>query len=431
MLYARGVQGDRAGPHRDRPGPRPRGSVAPAAGGRAAEDGGPAGLAPLGAGRRHLRRRDLRRVLRRGAGRPAHGHLQRPQLRAAPAAERLQERAQLVVNVGRRRHLRPLRPRLYRLVGRPVHRRRLVRRRRGRRPRRPPDPAGRAAWAHRPHRDGGHRQAGWPSPDAGPGHRLRRPCGSRAGAPRPAPARLGVRHGYAGRRPRVADGLRGAHRRRAAAPDRAGARALHRGVGEGHPPGARGGPPAAVAADGRALAHRSRRRRGRGGTRRGAGVRRGVRGDGGAHRVPPPPGRAGLDAPTGAAARGVRRRRRAAGARPRGHRRPHQRGRGVPERRRSGDRSDPRDPAMRRPLLPQGDPRLDGHRVPGALDEDRAVAGRDRAAAGRRVHRCRAGPHRGRDHASTSWPPSRRSVWRWSWVPRATGWAGGPSPARI
>ena len=49
---------------------------------------------------------------------------------------------------------------LDRLVGRPVHRGRVVRRRHGGRPRGPPDPAGRAAWPHRPYRDGGDRQAG-------------------------------------------------------------------------------------------------------------------------------------------------------------------------------------------------------------------------------------------------------------------------------
>ena len=74
------------------------------------------------------------------------------------------------------------------------------------------------------------------------------------------------------------------------------------------------------------------------------------------------------------------------------------------------------------PLYRRADPRLDGHRVPGAVDADRPVAGRDRGAARRRVHRRGAGPRGGRGDARRSSPPTRRSGSRSCWAPRATGW---------
>ena len=143
-----------------------------------------------------------------------------------------------------------------------------------------------------------------------------------------------------------------------------------------------------------------------------------ARGD---HRVPRAPRSARGDAP--AAARAGRRpagrcpaRRRAGG-----HRRPHQRrcrlpvGRGARGGRRAGH------PALRRPAVPPVGPRLDGDRVPGAVDADRPVARRASPCCARRASspprwRCRTTRSR-----STSWWPTRPSGSRSCSAPRGTG----------
>ena len=318
--------------------------------------------------------------------------------RAAPAAQRLQERARAPSST-------PSPPLVFMLVARDqidwlvvlliavgVHGRR-----RPRRDRRAPPAAAGAARRHRRHRPRRHRQAGR-VPLTAAGRRPRRRPSPHRRASRHRPG-LALRRADPDRRPRrpAADRLRRAHRRRAAPAHRARARALHRrsrrrsSAGRWPPVTGRG--PTSWPSAGSPTWP----------TSSSAAEADGIPVFVGEHDV--------IESLTGfhlhrgalaamqrpvlpTARRGARRR--PAGARPRGRRRPHQRRRRLPQRRgaRRGCRA--RHPALRRPALPPLDPRLDGHGVPGAVDPDRPVARGSGAAA-------RAGLHdRGRWRSRTT-----------------------------
>ena len=176
------------------------------------------------------------------------------------------------------------------------------------------------------------------------------------------------------RRPALADYSR-SHRRRAAARERAGRRALHRRVEQGHRPGARRRPPSRARCscceqwldDLRPLLEPFDVPVFVGAPERARS----------AHGLQPAPRGARLDAPPAAAARWPRCcAGRAPGRRARGHRRPHQRRRDLPLRGRPRRRCRARHPALRRPALPPQRAREHGDGAAGAVDAPARVAGR-------------------------------------------------------
>ncbi len=237
-----------------------------------------------------------------------------------------------------------------------------------------------------------------------------------------------------GRRRRASARLLRPHRRRPAARRRARARSLHGRVGEGHPPGAGGRSPAAVAADDTALGPRVA---GPGRHGPGAGrprLRRRAGGGAGDDRVPPPPRGAGGRAPARAASPGDRARGGPPGGGARGCRRPHQRRCGLPVRRRPRRRRGPRHAPVRRPPLPPQRAGLDGHRLPGAVDPDRPLAGGGGPAARARPDRRGAGAVRRRGQpggagGAASRAPGARPGHRGGWADPPDRGGGRPGRA--
>ena len=168
---------------------------------------------------------------------------------------------------------------------------------------------------------------------------------------------------------------------------------LGRALAAGHRPRSVLLSPRWLPGPGTAARRAARRRHGGPGVRR-RGAR--ARGD---HRVPRAPRGARRDAPAGPRAGGLPARRRPPRRRAGGHRRPHQRRGRLPVRRRARGGRRARDPAVRRPAVPAVRPRLDGDRLPGAVDPHRPVARRHLRAARGRVRHRRAGPVRRLDHA--------------------------------